>query len=137
MTQNVHVVPPETSLRHAAQKMKVWDLGALPVCQNDKLVGVITDRDIAVRAVAEGKDAESFSVGEAMSSDLIFCYDDEEIEHAAALMEQRQIRRLPVLDRDKHLVGMVSLGDLSTRQRDEKLTGEVLEQVSQPNQPHA
>jgi len=137
MTRDVHAVPPETSLRHAAQKMKSWDVGALPVCKNDKLVGVITDRDIAVRAVAEGEDPESSCVGDAMTGNLIYCYEDEDVERAARLMEDKQIRRLPVMDRDRHLVGIVSLGDLATRQRDDRLSGGVLEQVSQPTQPHA
>jgi len=137
MTREVHVIPPETSLRHAAQKMKSWDLGSLPVCQNDKVVGVITDRDIAVRAVAEGKNPESCCVGDAMTPELIYCYEDEDVEQAAMLMEQKQIRRLPVMDRNRHLVGIVSLGDLAVRQHDGSLSGEVLGQVSQPKQVHA
>lgn len=137
MTHEVHTIPPETSLRHAAQKMKSWDVGSLPICHNDKLIGVITDRDIAVRAVAEGQDPESCSVGDAMTPELIFCYEDEDVEQAVKLMEAKQIRRLPVMSRDQKLVGIVSLGDLATRQRNEHVSHEVLEQVSQPNQPHA
>jgi CBS domain-containing protein len=136
MTHEVHAVPPEANLRHAAQRMKSWDIGVLPVCRNDKLIGVITDRDIAVRAVAEGKDPEACCVSDAMTPDLIYCYEDEDVEQAAQLMEDRQIRRLPVMDREQHLVGIVSLGDLATRQRDARLSNEVLEQVSRPNQPH-
>jgi CBS domain-containing protein len=137
MTHDVHCVPPETSLRHAAQKMKSWDVGALPICQNDKLVGVITDRDIAIRAVAEGQDPDSARVSDAMTPGLIYCYEDEDITEAAKLMEKKQIRRLPILNRNKRLVGIVSLGDLATRMRDANLTNAVLEQVSQPAQPHA
>src|SRR5258707_7180645 len=96
MSRDVHVIAPETSLRHAAQKMKSWDVGALPVCRNDELVGLITDRDITMRAVAEGKDPDSSLVGDAMTSALIYCYDDEAVERAAQLMEEKQIRRLPV-----------------------------------------
>jgi CBS domain-containing protein len=136
MTHDVHCIPPETSLRHAAQKMKSWDVGALPICQNDKLVGVITDRDIAIRAVAEGQNPDS-NVGDTMTPGLIYCYDDENIEQAAKLMEQKQIRRLPIVNRSKRLVGIVSLGDLATRLRDATLTNAVLEQVSQPVRPHA
>lgn len=76
MTHEVHAVSPQESLRHAAQKMKSWDIGALPVCQNDKLIGLITDRDIAVRAVAEGRNPESSCVSDAMTCDLVFCYED-------------------------------------------------------------
>jgi CBS domain-containing protein len=137
MTREVHCIPPETSLRHAAQKMKSWDVGALPVCQNDKLIGVITDRDIAVRAVAEGQDPESSSVSDAMTPDLFYCYEDEDVAHAAKLMEEKQIRRLPIMSRQKRLVGIVSLGDLAIRHRDAGLSHEVLEQVSQPVQMHA
>jgi CBS domain-containing protein len=137
MTHEVHVIPPETTLRHAAQKMKSWDLGVLPVCQDDKLVGVITDRDIAVRAVAEGKDPDSCCVGDTMTAELIYCYEDEDVEKAAMLMEEKQIRRLPVMNRSRHLVGIVSLGDLAVRQRDGTLSGQVLGQVSQPKQVHA
>src|SRR5882724_3916871 len=99
MSRDVHTVPPDTSLRHAAQKMKSWDVGSLPVCQNQKLVGVITDRDIAVRAVAEGKDPDSCCVSDAMTSGLVYCYEDEGVERAAKLMEEKQIRRLPVMSR--------------------------------------
>lgn len=136
MTHDVHCIPPETSLRHAAQKMKSWDVGALPICQNDKLVGVITDRDIAIRAVAEGQNPDS-NVGDSMTPGLIYCYEDEDIIAAARLMEQKQIRRLPVINRSKRLVGIVSLGDLAIRLGNANLTNEVLEQVSQPAQPHA
>jgi CBS domain-containing protein len=137
MTNDVHAIPPGASLRQAAQEMKSCDIGALPVCQNDKLIGLITDRDIAMRAVAAGKDPESCCVSEAMTPNLIYCYEDEDVARAAELMEERQIRRLPVMDRNNRLVGIVSLADLATRQRDEQLSGQVLEQVSQPNLPQA
>lgn len=137
MTHEVHTITPETTLRHAAQKMKSWDVGALPVSQDGKLIGVITDRDIAVRGVAAGEDPESCCVADAMTSDLIYCYEDEDVNEAVKLMEANQIRRLAVMDRQKNLVGMVSLGDLATRQGDQRISHEVLEQVSQPNQPHA
>lgn len=137
MTHHVHAVPPGASLRQAAQEMRSCDIGALPVCHNDKLIGVITDRDIAVRAVAEGKDPESCCVREAMTPDFIYCYEDEDVAEAVKLMEQMQVRRLPVMDRDNRLVGIVSLGDLATRQRDDHLSGEILGQVSQPAQTHA
>jgi CBS domain-containing protein len=137
MTHEVHCIPPETSLRHAAQKMKSWDVGALPICKDDKLIGVITDRDIAVRAVAEGRDPESYRVKDAMTPELIYCFEDDEVERAAKLMESKQIRRLPVLSRDKRLVGIISLGDLAVRHGDESLSHEVLEQISQPSQMHA
>jgi len=137
MTRQVHAIPPETSLRHAAQKMKSWDVGSLLVYQNDKLVGVITDRDIAVRAVAEGQDPDFCCVGDTMTPGLIYCYEDEDTSNAARLMEQKQIRRLPVMNREKRLVGIVSLGDLAIRHGDADMSQEVREQVSRPTQMHA
>jgi CBS domain-containing protein len=136
MTHDVETLPPSASLQEAAQKMESGDLGAIPVCENRRLVGIVTDRDIAIRGVAHGCDPKSTTVGEAMSSELIYCFEDQEVQHAARLMEQRQIRRLPVLDRQMNLAGIVSLGDLS-RQMDERKAGHVLEGISQPNQPHA
>jgi CBS domain-containing protein len=137
MTRRVEGVAPGMTLQEAAQRMRSMDIGVLPVCQNDQLIGMITDRDIAVRSVADGQDPTAAHVSDAMSQDLVFCYEDEDVERAARLMEQRQIRRLPVLDRNRRLAGIVSLGDLATRQRDDQLSAAVLEQVSQPNQPHA
>jgi CBS domain-containing protein len=137
MTRPIEEIPAEATLVQAAAKMKLLDVGALPVCQNDRLVGVITDRDIAVRAVAEGRDPKGTTVADAMSRDLVYCYEDDTLEAAARLMEEKQIRRLPVFDRNNCVVGIVSLGDLAVRNRDDRLSGEVLERVSEPSQPHA
>jgi CBS domain-containing protein len=137
MTRRVEEIPAEATLVQAAAKMKSLDVGALPVCQNDRLVGVITDRDITVRAVAEGRDPTRTAVADAMSRDLVYCYEDDTVESAARLMEEKQIRRLPVFDRNNRAIGMVSLGDLAVRNRDDRLSGEVLERVSEPSQPHA
>src|SRR2546429_4045995 len=136
MTRSIEEIGPDTSLKDAAQKMKSLDIGALPVCENDKLIGMLTDRDIAVRAVADGKDPAQACARDAMSSGAVWCYEDDDIRDAARIMEQRQIRRLVVFDRNKRAVGMVSLGDIATRLRDEQLSADVLEQVSQPSQAH-
>jgi CBS domain-containing protein len=133
MTNHVEAIPPSASLQEAAEKMKSLDVGALPVCQNDKLIGMLTDRDIAIRAVADGLDPRQTPVADAMTRDVIFCFDDEDVDKAAKLMEERQIRRLIVMDHDKHAVGILSLGDLATRSRDDSRKGEVLEQISQPS----
>jgi len=130
MTQPVCDISPEATLHEAAQTMKSADVGVLPVCRDDKLIGLITDRDITVRAVAEGRDPDATRVSEAMTPDLIFCYDDESVEAAAWLMEARQIRRLPIMDHRQHLVGMLSIGDIATRQPSDRLSSELLEQVS-------
>jgi CBS domain-containing protein len=137
MTRHVQDIAPEATLREAAEKMRSLDVGALPVCDAGQLVGVITDRDIAVRAVADGRDPNRTSVRDAMTGQVCYCYDDEDVRRAVELMEARQIRRLPVYDRAQRLCGIVSLGDIATRGRDECLSGEVLERVSEPNIPHA
>ena len=112
--------------------MKALDVGMLPICENERLIGTITDRDITIRAVAEGFDPKTTRVKQAMSREIIYCFDDQNIEEAAETMERSQIRRLPVLDRTKHLVGIVSLGDLASRTTEADLVGRVLARVSEP-----
>ena len=109
MTHEVECVQPETTLQQAALKMRSNDVGSLPVCEGEKLLGIITDRDIVVRAIAEGRDANQACVRDAMSEDLVCCCDDQHVGAAADLMRERQIRRLPVLNRDGRLVGIVAL----------------------------
>jgi CBS domain-containing protein len=132
ITHDPEVIRPETALIGAAQKMKSMDIGMLPVCDGDRLVGVITDRDITVRGVAQGCDPKTARVQEVMTPEVIYCFDDEDVKEAAKKMEEKQVRRLPVLNREKRLVGIVSLGDLAVRTGKEKLAGEVLERVSEP-----
>jgi CBS domain-containing protein len=136
MTRNVEEIGSLATLQDAAEKMKSCDVGALPVCENDKLVGILTDRDIAVRAVANGQDPTQTPVYEVMSPTAIYCYEDEDIRDAAELMEQKQIRRLVVFNRNQRVVGIVSLGDIATRLGNDRISADVLEQVSQPSQPH-
>ncbi len=132
LTPDPQCVSPDTTLTTAAQKMKTLDVGMLPVCQSGRLVGTVTDRDITVRAIATGANPNTTTVREAMTEEIVFCFEDEDVEDAAQLMEQRQIRRLPVLNGDKRLVGILSLGDLAVRAtQGEKLAGEVLERVSE------
>lgn len=112
--------------------MKALDVGMLPICENDRLIGTITDRDITVRAVAEGYNPNTTIVQEVMTRAMVYCFEDEDIAEAAVLMENRQVRRLPVINRDKRLVGILSLGDLAVRTHRERLVGEVLECISEP-----
>jgi CBS domain-containing protein len=135
MTRNVACIGPGATLREAADKMKALDVGPLPVCENDRLVGMLTDRDITVRATAEGLPPGLGQVRDVMTPDVISCFEDQDVGEAARLMEQNQVRRLVVLDRDQRLVGIVSLGDLAVKTGDEKLSGEALEQVSEPATP--
>ena len=132
ITHDPEVIRPETTLIEAAQKMKSLDIGMLPVCDGDRLVGVITDRDITLRGVAQGFDPKTARVQEVMTPEVIYCFDDEDVKDVAKKMEEKQVRRLPVLNREKRLVGIVSLGDLAVRTGKEKLAGEVLERVSEP-----
>ena len=129
MTSDVIVASPDDRLQHAAQLMENHDFGLLPVGEKGRLVGMLSDRDITVRAVAQGLSPES-KVGEVMTSDVKYVYDDESVEDAARNMETLQVRRLPVLDRDKRLVGIVSLGDLAHCEPDD--AGEALQGISKP-----
>ena len=126
MTTQVEVVHPEATLKEAAQKMKARDVGPIPVCDGDRLQGMLTDRDITIRATAEGRDPNTTKAREVMSPDVVYCFDDQDVHVAADLMEEKQIRRLVVLNRDKRLVGIVSLGDLATQTGDAELESEEL-----------
>jgi CBS domain-containing protein len=132
MTRDVEVVSPKDTIRDAARIMKTRNVGSIPVCDGKRLQGIITDRDIAVRAVAEGRDASATLVGDVMTPDIVYGREDQDVGDAARVMEQQQIRRLVVLDDDKQLVGIVSLGDLATDSGDRALAGEALEAISQP-----
>lgn len=134
MSRDVKMTQPHSTLREAAELMKVFDVGPLPVCDNDRLVGIITDRDITVRSIAEGQDCWEGKVRDAMSTDIAYCFDDDDIAIAARQMQEKQVRRLLVLDRAKRLVGIVSLGDLSVHTDDLQRAGETLQAVSQPDQ---
>jgi CBS domain-containing protein len=132
MSKNVTWVGPDLLLTQAAKKMSDLGVGCLPVGKDDRLVGMITDRDITCRAVAQGRDPAKTTIAEAMSKGISYCFDDQEVGEAAQLMEKKQIHRLPVLDRKKRMVGIVSLGDLALHVAHE-LTGEVVEAVSRPS----
>lgn len=132
MTSDVEVIHPMDTLQTAAQKMRDRDIGFLPVCDGDRLIGVLTDRDLITRALADGMDAKAMLGRDLATSPAIYCFDDQNIDEAAKLMHDNQIRRLVVLQRgDKRMVGVVSLGDLAINV-DDKLTGEVLQSISEP-----
>ena len=118
----------------AAQLMQQLNVGALPVCETDQLAGILTDRDIVVRAVALGREPESTRVSEAMSLGIVYVYEDQDAEEAAKIMQRHQIRRLPVLNRDRRLCGIVSLGDLAV-ESESQISGEILKEVSSPSSP--
>lgn len=130
MTPYVRCVQSDVTLVEAAVVMRDMDVGALPICEAGRLVGMLTDRDITLRAVAECRDPRWTMVKDVMSSGVIYIYADQEIEDAAELMERKQVRRLPVLNREKRLVGIVSLGDVAINTSNE-LSGEALKVMSQ------
>ncbi|NNB94465.1 CBS domain-containing protein [Corallococcus exiguus] len=134
MTSDVEVVRPSDSLRMAAEKMRLLNVGPMPVCDGDELVGIVTDRDIVIRAVAQGLDAERTQVAQAMTRGVEFVYDDDDLTQAAQKMRASQIRRILVLNRARRLVGILSLGDVSAELSDQE-SGRTLEEVSAPSQP--
>lgn len=131
MTPDVMLADPGMKLNEAAVLMRDGDFGLLPVGENDRLVGTITDRDITIRAVAEGRDPNATTVREAMSEGIYYCFDDQTVEDAAELMSEAQIRRLPIVNRDKRLVGIVALADLATEPKAGEHAGEALAGVSE------
>ena len=132
MTKSVETVRPDQTLQEAASRMKSLDVGPMPVCDNDRLVGMLTDRDIVVRAAADGKDLRTTKVRDAMTSDVVVCAEEDDVKDAAQKMKDRQIRRLVVVDGQKRVAGIVSLGDIAVDTSDEKMSGRVLEEVSKP-----
>ena len=112
MTSDVEIVRPDASIQDAARMMLDADAGSMPVCDGKRLLGMVTDRDIAIRAVAEGRGCDT-PVKEIMTDDILYCYEDQDIGEVARQMSEQQVRRLPVVSRDKDLVGIVSLGDIS------------------------
>ena len=135
MTRDVAVVSPTDSVRAAADVLKRLNIGSAPVCNGRGLVGMITDRDIAVRAVADGRDPVNTSVEQVMTRDVVYCFEDQDVQEVADAMAASQVRRMPILNRQHELVGIVSLGDLAVDLADDEMTGEVLEEVSQPSRP--
>jgi len=132
MTKDVHAIQPNATVQNAAGLMRSFNVGSLPVLHGSKLIGIITDRDITMRITAAGLSPVQTNVADAMTSAVRVCLDEEEVEQADKMMEQLQVRRLPVVDKDEHLVGMISLADIAERVHDQKLVGEVLELVCEP-----
>jgi len=134
MTRDVQRVSPEETVRRAAQLMDEYNVGAIPVCDGDKLVGMITDRDITVRSTAAGQAPEQTRVGDVMSTDVRTCYQNQTVDEVLGQMGDVQIRRVPVVDQDSHsLVGIVSLGDMATKHS--AGIDRALEEISEPSEP--
>lgn len=129
MHGKVEWAQPTETVQSLAKRMRELDIGSIPIGENDRLIGMVTDRDIALRAVADGRDPALLTAREVMSKGIVYCRDDEDLEDAVRIMEQKQIRRLPVVDEKKRMVGILSLGDIS-HSASRQLTGEVAAAVS-------
>ncbi|HOQ17076.1 MAG TPA: CBS domain-containing protein [Defluviitaleaceae bacterium] len=134
MTQNVISVDEEESVLRASQVMRDANVGSVPVVRGDKLVGIITDRDIVVRNVADGEDVDNVTCKNIMTTDLVTCSPDMDVDEVAALMSKHQVRRIPVVENGK-VVGMVSLGDLATQRTTQDEAEEALKNISSPSMP--
>ena len=134
MTRDVQVIHPAATIREAAEMMRDLDVGVLPVCDGRRLQGMVTDRDVVVRALADGRDP-STPVQAVMSTEVAYCFEDQDIRDAERMMGQKQIRRLVILDRDKNLAGIVSLGDVVVDTADDAQAGKTLEAISEPSRP--
>lgn len=130
MSKEVHLVDPKTPIKEVAMAMRDKDFGLVPIGDNDRLVGMVSDRDIALRAVAEGRDPTKTTAGEVMSPEIFYCFEDQMLEEARDTMAKKQVRRIPVVNRDKRLVGIVSLGDLATENHGERHAAEALAEIS-------
>jgi CBS domain-containing protein len=129
MHKGAEWVDPQTPIANVAQRMRDLDIGAIPVGENDRLIGMVTDRDIACRGVADGKDCSRLTARDVMSKGILYCRDGEELEDAMRIMEQKKVRRLPVINDSKRMVGILSLGDVAHAASHE-LSGEVTTAVS-------
>jgi CBS domain-containing protein len=134
MTRDVTVVRPDANLQEAACMMRDWDIGSVPVCDGKRLVGMITDRDITIRSVAEGKSPTDMKVSDVMSDQVLWCFEDQTVGEVLQQMGDQQIRRIPVVSRNMDLTGIVSLGDLATRHPAD--TDNALEEISTPSEPN-
>ena len=130
MSRDVQVISPDMSIKEAAIKMRDGDFGMMPVGEDDRMIGTLSDRDIVIRAVADGLDADT-KVRDVMSEGVAWAYEDDSVENAAMIMSEWQVRRLPVVDRDKRLVGIVALGDFAVESSDIQPVAEALSEISQ------
>jgi len=130
MTGNVECIPPGMLVRDAAIRMRFLDVGFLPVCENDRLIGTLTDRDIVLRGVAGGKDLQNCKARDLMTADVFWCYEDQTDTEIADYMAKKEVRRVLVLDSNKRLSGVISIGDLAKR-GDEQKTGETIKEIAE------
>ena len=132
MSRDVEVISPDMSIQDAARAMRDGDFGMMPVGENDRMIGTISDRDIVIRGIAEGKNIDT-AVRDVMSDGVIWVYEDDSIEDAAHMMSTNQVRRLPVVNRDKRLVGIIALGDFAVEASELEPAAEALSEISKPS----
>ncbi|HYR41778.1 MAG TPA: CBS domain-containing protein [Terriglobia bacterium] len=128
MTTNVECVAPDTGVLELAGKMKTLDIGFIPICENDRLAGTVTDRDIVIRGIAGGKNISTSKANDIMTKDIFWCFDDEDVKDVARRMSEKEVRRMLILNREKRLVGVVSIGDIS--RVEEKESGKALKNIT-------
>jgi CBS domain-containing protein len=131
MQRDVRVVKPSSTVEQVAREMKSLDVGSLPVCDGQKLLGMVTDRDIAIRSVADARDPKKTLVSDIMSTDLVWCFEDASAQEVASKMADHQVRRIPIVDRQKKLVGIVAMADLATSRHDPDIKADAIEGVSE------
>jgi CBS domain-containing protein len=131
MSRDVECIEPTSTISSAAEKMRGLDIGFLPVCEGDRVVGTVTDRDIAVRSVAQGRDPRTAPVSEIMTPEAFHCYNDDDVEDVGRCMQEKEVRRMLILDREGNLVGVVSLGDIAKSDGEKTLAGETLGEITE------
>jgi len=135
MTRDVETVRRDTLLTDAAERMRTHDIGILPVWDGEQLQGIVNDRDIAVRAIVKNQQPELLRCQDVMTQNVVFCFEDQEVTEAGRIMQDHKIRRLPVINRQRHLVGIISIGDIALGTGDTKLVGVSVQEVSAPDVP--
>jgi len=131
MSRNVECATPDAGVIDVAKRMKALDVGFLAVCEKDRIMGAVTDRDIVLRVVAEGKDLRQCKVQEIMTAEAFWCFEDQTVEEIAEFMAKKEIRRVRILNRDKRLVGVISLGDLAKAKGEQKKVGETMRDIAE------
>lgn len=131
MSTHPEFLPPSTLLPKLAEEMRKHDYGFIPIGENDRLIGIVTDRDLAVRGLTQGKDPKTLQAKDIMTKKVLYCFEDDDIEKAAKSMREQQVHRLIVLNKNKRLTGVLSLGDIARKYKDDELCGKLIEDISE------
>jgi CBS domain-containing protein len=131
MTTGVECIAPDTKVLEAAKKMKKMDVGFLPVCDNDRLIGTVTDRDIVLRVLAEGRPIRKTVARDVMTQNVFWCYEDDNVNNVARKMQEKEVRRMLILNKEKRLAGVISIGDIAKAQGEESMVGETVKHIAE------